>query len=94
MFPAYMIDMHLPPSMRFPDLEVTLGELAGIDVLIGMDVIGCGDFAVTNHKSGTVFTFRTPSLARIDFVKQTHSGNAIPRMMPPQRKKGKTGKRR
>ena len=85
-----MIDMHLPPSMRFPDLEATLGELApGADVLIGMDVIGCGDFAVTNFKGSTIFSIRTPSLMTIDFVKQTNAGNAVPKTLVRHRKGGK-----
>jgi len=48
--------------------EGTLGDDIGI--LIGMDVISCGDFAVTNRDNRTVFTFRMPSIARYDYVKE------------------------
>jgi len=29
----------------------------GIDALIGMDILGMGDFAVTHHNGNTVFSF-------------------------------------
>ena len=31
------------------------------DVLIGMDIIGLGDFAVSNYRGKTTFTFRKRS---------------------------------
>jgi len=39
------------------------------DVVIGMDVIGKGDLAVTNLNDKTTFTFRIPSEEEIDFSK-------------------------
>ena len=33
-----------------------------------MDIIGVGDFAVTNRDGKTKFSFRLPSRADIDFV--------------------------
>ena len=36
-------------------------------VLIGMDIINLGDFAVTNKNGRTAFSFRTPSIEYIDF---------------------------
>ncbi len=40
----------------------------GLGVLIGMDIIGLGDFAISNHGGKTVFTFRAPSSKVIDFI--------------------------
>lgn len=40
-----------------------------IGMLIGMDVIQLGDFAITNYNGKTVMTFRVPSRQQIDFVK-------------------------
>ena len=40
------------------------------DVVIGMDVIGKGDLAVTNLNDRTTFTFRIPSEEVIDFSKE------------------------
>ncbi len=39
-------------------------------MLIGMDIISRGDFAVTNKDGKTTFSFRLPSVAKIDFVKE------------------------
>ena len=39
-----------------------------VDILIGMDIISQGDFAVSNLGGKTVMTFRIPSVQRIDFV--------------------------
>lgn len=40
-----------------------------------MDVIGLGDFAVTNHNQKTTWTFRLPSCDEIDFVKEIEEYN-------------------
>jgi predicted aspartyl protease len=37
------------------------------EILIGMDVISKGDFAITNFQGQTVMTFRVPSILRMDF---------------------------
>lgn len=68
---VYLIDVHLPNRMTVR--EITASEVPGLtgrldDVLIGMDVIGLGDFAVSNYRGKTTFTFRVPSLEEIDFV--------------------------
>ena len=41
-----------------------------IGMLIGMDIISKGDFAVSNFDGNTVFTFRYPSNSEINFVKE------------------------
>jgi hypothetical protein len=53
-------------------LNVTLGKLLGAEALIGMDVIVNGDFAVTNYGGKTKMSFRVPSLADIDFVRDSN----------------------
>ncbi len=55
-----------------PQIWVTQAVLFDADVLIGMDVIANGDFAVTNHQGKTLMSFRMPSVECIDFVKQKH----------------------
>lgn len=42
---------------------------AGIDLLIGMDIIKLGDFAISSYKGKTCFSFRVPSFGLIDFTK-------------------------
>ena len=39
-----------------------------IGLLIGMNIITMGDFAVTNYQGNTTMTFRVPSQQKIDFV--------------------------
>jgi len=70
---TYLVSIGLPQGVGFDKLPVMEADgLQGTDVLIGMDVITQGDFAVTNKDSKTVFSFRTPSLDHIDFVKDTN----------------------
>jgi hypothetical protein len=39
-----------------------------VGMLIGMNMITMGDFAVTNYQGQTTMSFRVPSLQKIDFV--------------------------
>lgn len=39
-------------------------------LLIGMDIITLGDFTITNYNGKTTMTFRFPSLAEVDYVKE------------------------
>lgn len=71
---VYFVSVYLPNKVVVPQLRVTEGILSGpAEILIGMDIIRLGDFAVTNKDGKTVFTFRMPSMEVIDFVKQTAS---------------------
>ena len=67
--PVFYVNFLLPNRVRFEGIPVIqLGSVVGADVLIGMDIIGTGDFAVTNIDGKTKFSFRFPSSADIDFV--------------------------
>jgi predicted aspartyl protease len=68
---VYLIDILLPNNMIAKDIVVCDSEigLQGIGVLIGMDIIAHGDFAVSNYNDKTVFTFRTPSKEVTDYTK-------------------------
>jgi hypothetical protein len=80
--PVFLVNIELP-NVGFPNIAVTLGRLpAGTDVLIGMDIISRGDFAITNHAGNTVFTFRTPSCGKIDFVADAKSGHTPVKLAP------------
>lgn len=67
---AYLINIRLLNDVEFGNLRVIGTERlsGGADVLIGMDIIGAGDFAVSNYEGRTTFTFRCPSQERIDFL--------------------------
>ena len=66
---AYTINIKLPNDLEFQALPVILGDLPGYDMLIGMDIIGLGDFAITHPEGDTKFSFRIPSQADIDFAR-------------------------
>ncbi|MDR1974995.1 MAG: hypothetical protein LBQ31_10090 [Bacteroidales bacterium] len=42
-----------------------------VGLLIGMNIITMGDFAVTNFGGQTLMSFRVPSLQKIDFTAET-----------------------
>lgn len=64
----YVINLYLPNQVGVSFVRVTEGILNGTDILIGMDIISLGDFAITNFKGKSTFSFRIPSLEKIDFV--------------------------
>ena len=68
----FLINIKLPNEIVFSGVSVAKGSLGpGADVLIGMDIINEGDFAVTNLDGRTKFSFRVPSQADIDFVRES-----------------------
>ena len=66
--PIYFVNLGLPNRVEIAGIRVTQGVLKGCDVLIGMDIINMGDFAVTNRDGETIFSFQMPSINQIDFV--------------------------
>ncbi|MDP2683139.1 MAG: SEC-C metal-binding domain-containing protein [Deltaproteobacteria bacterium] len=78
--PVYYINIMLPHRVAFSYIRATEGKLTGFDVLVGMDIIVKGDFAITNSDGKTTFSFRIPSEICIDFVKEHNSKNAPPRV--------------
>lgn len=67
--PVYFVELHLPNSMmvlaRVSEAELIAG---GFEVIIGMSIICLGDFTITNYDGHTTFSFRIPSVSKIDFV--------------------------
>lgn len=77
--PVYLVSVRLPMGVGISDVRVTLGQIAGnSEVLIGMDVIGNGDFAVTCYEGQTMFSFRFPSIQKIDFVNPIPIARTLP----------------
>ena len=72
---SYLINVYLPNKAAIISLRVAEGTIAGADALIGMDVIGMGDFAITNCNGQTWWTFRMPSIEEIDFVQEINEHN-------------------
>lgn len=64
---TYFVNIELPNKTGFCAVKVTKGSFTGGEVLIGMDVISLGDFAITHRGGKTLFSFQHPSCASIDF---------------------------
>lgn len=67
---TYMVDIGLPNGILIADVRVTeAANLGNYDLLIGMDIITLGDFAITNGLGNTWFSFRVPPDGiQIDYV--------------------------
>jgi len=90
----YLLDIVLPNDVRVPDVAVVDTEIGdqGIGLLIGMDIISMGDFAVSNFDGKLVFTFRVPSIKTTDYVKEVQAENIKAQI--PVHGKGNTKKRK
>lgn len=71
---VYLVNLVLPNQILIKDVRVTEGNLNGFGVLIGMDIINLGDFALTHRDNKTVFSFQIPATHEYDFVKQIQQG--------------------
>ena len=92
---VFMINVRLPNRVMFPGVRAIRGELSdNADILIGMDIINRGDFAVTNLNGKTKFSFRIPSLADIDFVREANEGTqpSLPNRAARRQKSGRRSK--
>ena len=71
---SYIIELALPNRVIIEDLKVSEAELSGNNhVLIGMDVIGIGDFSVCR---GQVISYCIPSFKNpINFVEKANKIN-------------------
>jgi hypothetical protein len=85
---SHLVNIILPNRVGFPNVFVTkMALLGGFDALIGMDIIGSGDFAVTHKNGSTTFSFCFPSLKEIDFVSELQSlqnQKSVPRTSVPK----------
>ena len=69
---SYFVDIGLPNHVVVKNVLVSCADLGeDIDVLLGMDIIIHGDFSITNTNNKTTFSFRTPSVQEIDYVKDS-----------------------
>ncbi len=71
---TYLVNFFLPNNVGIigvlaSEFPASHSEFA---VLLGMDVIGLGDFSITNVGGQTCMSFRTPSCEHIDYVAQAN----------------------
>lgn len=74
---TFSINVVLPNRVAVIGVVAAKGEISGADMLIGMNVIGSGDFAVTNASGKTMVSFRIPSFQEIDFVREIDEYNRL-----------------
>ena len=83
---TYLVNITLPNKVMVPHVRVTEVQLIPDDnvsddkqpqLLIGMDIMGLGDFAVTNANGKTAFSFRIPSVQEIDFISDVQENNVM-----------------
>lgn len=76
--PTYKIVLHLPNNTAVVNYEVPLARFddCDVDVLVGLDVITNGEFAVGFDGERTQFTFRVPANALPDFCAPDARGRA------------------
>lgn len=72
---TYMVNVILPNKVGCVGVRVSEGQLRDADVLIGMDIITSGDFAISNAEGKTCWTFRIPAVSEIDFVESGNQHN-------------------
>lgn len=84
---TYLVDVWLPNGVAIQGVKVTELNLKGADVLIGMDIIGIGDFAISNFEGKTSFSFRVPSKRKTDYVVTENKHNK--KASKPKKGKGK-----
>lgn len=73
--PVYLVNFFLPNKIFIPNIKVTECESSAgnFGLIIGMDVITMGDFALTNENGKSTFSFRIPSIRKIDYASEARS---------------------
>jgi|SRR3989344_1909873 len=69
---TYLANFYLPNQvcMGFVRIAEVPALSGGAGILIGMDIIGSGDFSVYTEEGKTIMTFRLPSVGGVDFVEE------------------------
>ena len=81
---VYLVNIVLPNSVIVQGVRVSESDLTDseiipedqqLQILIGMDIISMGDFAVTNPEGKTVMSFCVPSVGEINFIQNAEINN-------------------
>ena len=91
---TYLVNIYLPNHVCIAYLKIVEAPAlaGGAGILIGMDIIGSGDFSVYTDNGKTIMTYRFPSIGGIDFVQEANNirnQKAILQNFEEQRKKRK-----
>ena len=91
---VHLVGILLPNDVGFSDIQTTVGTIGdGIDLLIGMDIISRGDFAVTNKDGKTHFSFRFPSIEHIDFDRDSKTSSVRDKVRVNRKRKARSQRR-
>ena len=75
----HFVNLQLPNNVVMVGRPVAQLPLTNCDVIVGMDIISRGDFAISNLDGRTTFTFRMPSVEEFDFVRDLNAMKEIQR---------------
>lgn len=69
---THYVNIGLPNKLLVTGVTVTEMDkiVDNFGVIIGMDIISQGDFSLTNFEGKTLFSFRIPSLTKVDYVQE------------------------
>jgi len=70
----YYCAIMLPNKVVLSAVKVFRNKISQADILIGMDIITQGDFALSHLGGKTCFSFRMPSIEKIDFGNRAQPG--------------------
>ncbi len=73
--PVYLVtitlnNQNISLTTQVTECEELSGDGKDVGMLIGMNIINLGDFAISNYNGETFMTFRVPSLEQIDYVQE------------------------
>lgn len=71
----YLVDIMLPNQVMIQQVSVIESSDIPFEVLVGMDIIGLGDFTICNADNRTKFSFQIPSTHDIDYVMEINDTN-------------------
>ena len=65
-----IVTLSLPNGIILNGRRLSINNIPGVDILIGMDIITMGDYVITNADGKTLFSFVIPTLNnKISFLK-------------------------
>jgi hypothetical protein len=80
---SHLVNIVLPNRVLFAMVPVAkMVLLGGVDAIIGMDILGSGDFTVTHYAGKTTFSFCCPSRKEIDFTSEIKDDYKVGRNVP------------
>ena len=62
---VYKLSVYLANDIIFKNVKALCSDIGDYDLVIGMDIIAQGDFAISNNNGQVCFSFRYPSKDKI-----------------------------